>query len=270
MRYIIDHDLHIHSGLSSCSNDENQNATTILNYAKQNGLKTVCVTDHYFDSDVEGASTWYLKQNYEHISKILPLPTSNGINFLFGCETELNKELVLGIPQKRLDNFKFIIIPTTHFHMVGYTIPEYAKDSVEEKVKLWISHLDAVLNMNLPFEKVGIAHIACDLLFYNDKPRYKQLLDTIPQAEMERLFTKCAKLGVGIEINRADFKYSEVEKDSVLRIFKTAKNCGCKFYLGSDAHHPSDFNETIYYFNKAIDDIGLTENDKFDFNKLNK
>jgi hypothetical protein len=34
MRYKIDHDFHIHSGLSSCSSDENQNAERILKYAK--------------------------------------------------------------------------------------------------------------------------------------------------------------------------------------------------------------------------------------------
>ena len=36
MRYIADHDYHIHSTISPCCHDENQTPETILNYAKEN------------------------------------------------------------------------------------------------------------------------------------------------------------------------------------------------------------------------------------------
>ena len=270
MKYIIDHDLHIHSKLSFCSQDENQTASTILNYAKKYNLKSVCVTDHYFDRQVIGASDWYLKQDYNHISKILPLPKDDKVNFMFGCETEFNKELTIGIPPSRYNDFSFIIIPTTHFHMTGYTIPESAKDSVSEKAKLWVSKLNALLNMNLPFEKIGVPHLAADLIFFKDVERYKQVLESISDTDMEEVFTKCAKLGVGIEINSCDFKYSDYEKNAVLRVFKIAKSCGCNFFLDSVAHHPKNLDGAIELFNRAINDIGLTENDKYDFERLYK
>ena len=90
MRYVYDHDFHIHSKLSSCSNDAGQTNERILQYAKQNNLKTVCLTDHFWDDAVEGASSWYKKQNWDHITQAKPLPQAEGIEFIFGCETEMD------------------------------------------------------------------------------------------------------------------------------------------------------------------------------------
>ena len=45
MRYTFDHEYHIHSKLSLCSQDEAQNKERILKYALDNGLKQICVTD---------------------------------------------------------------------------------------------------------------------------------------------------------------------------------------------------------------------------------
>ena len=67
MKYIIDHDYHIHSHLSLCSRDPEQTTENILKYAKENKLTTICLTDHYWDSAVPGASNWYQKQDFEHI-----------------------------------------------------------------------------------------------------------------------------------------------------------------------------------------------------------
>ena len=128
MRYKIDHDYHIHSYLSACSRDPEQNAERILKYAKDNGLSRICITDHYWDTAVEGASRWYSVQDFDHISEIKPLPQCDGIEFLFGCEGEMDKFRNLSVPQSRYDDFRFIIIPTTHMHMTKYTItPEDAE-----------------------------------------------------------------------------------------------------------------------------------------------
>ena len=103
MKYIIDNDLHIHSKLSACSNDEGQTTERILQYAKDNGLKTICLADHFWDETVKGASGWYMPQDFAHISKAKPLPQADGIRFLFGCETELNKDLTLGLSKDMMN-----------------------------------------------------------------------------------------------------------------------------------------------------------------------
>lgn len=260
MKYAIDHDYHIHSHLSTCSSDPAQTTAAILDYAKQNRMSTVCITDHYWDSAVPGASNWYRPQNFDHIAESLPLPQSEDTTFFFGCETDMRKDMVIGIPASRFDDFDFIIIPTTHLHMIGFTIAEEDKDSNERRAALWAERFDKLLDLDLPFEKIGIPHIACNLI--NTKG-HLPVLDLIPSEKMEELFTKAAARGCGIELNAFDFTFTEADADRALRPFRIAKACGCKFYLGSDAHFPKELVKAIPRFTRAIELLDLTENDKY-------
>ncbi|MBQ8208466.1 MAG: PHP domain-containing protein [Clostridia bacterium] len=263
MKFKIDHDYHIHSQISTCSKDPKQTPERILDYAQQYGLSKICITDHFWDETVKGGSSWYEPQNFEHVSAVLPLPKREGIDFYFGCETELNGEHTLGISRSTIDKFDFVIIPTTHLHMKNYTIR--ADATAEERAVAYVERLDAVLNMDLPFNKIGIAHLACGLIM----PGYaiEKVLSLVSDEDLERLFKKSAELGVGIEINSADFRFSDKtpeQIEQVLRVFGLAKDAGCKFYLGSDAHHPKELDKAIPIFEEAAERLDLTENDKFD------
>ena len=160
MKFKVDHDLHIHSQISSCSQDPEQTPARLLRYAQENGLNTICLTDHFWDETVDSASDWYAPQDFTHISAAKPLPQAEGIRFLFGCETELNRFLTVGVSRERMDALDFIIIPTTHFHMRGYTLSEAELMTAETRAEAWVRRLDAVLNMDLPFHKeIGRAHV---------------------------------------------------------------------------------------------------------------
>lgn len=104
MRYVADHDFHIHSNLSSCSNDPNETPENILKVAQENGYSAICLTDHFWDSKLPGASPWYEPQNFEHISKALPLPQNENIKFYFGCDAHWISSLKAG-----KEKFEFII-----------------------------------------------------------------------------------------------------------------------------------------------------------------
>ncbi len=262
MKYIIDNDLHIHSKISVCSADSEQTPDRMLSYAIENGLKTICITDHFWDESVEGASEWYTPQNYERISRAKPLPQSDGIRFLFGCETELDKHLTLGLSAEKFDLFDFIIIPTTHFHMTKFTLSSEDAANAKSRADAWVRRLDAVLEMNLPFHKVGIAHLTCGLIAPT-REEYLEVLKLLSEKEMERMFKKASGLGVGIELNASDMSFSGEEAEFVLRPYRIAKKCGCKFYLGSDAHHPNRLNNAKSIFERAVDLLALTEDDKF-------
>ena len=260
MKYVIDNDLHIHTYLSSCSRNPKQTTKNILKYAKKNGLKTICVTDHYWDETVPGPSNWYAPQNTAHIRESLPLPQTEGVRFLFGCETELRRDLTLGVSRARFDEFDFVIIPTTHLHMSDFTVT--GEETAAGRAALWVERLDAVLAMDLPFRKIGIAHPVCSLIA---RPRemYLETLRLLSEGEMVRLFSKAASLGVGIELNASDFAFSEEETETVLRPLRIAKDCGCKFYFGSDAHTPEELKSAPRGFVRAVDLLELTEDDKF-------
>ena len=263
MRYIYDHDFHIHSKLSSCSNDAGQTNERILQYAKQNNLKTVCITDHFWDDAVEGASSWYKKQNWDHITQAKPLPQADGIEFIFGCETEMDKFFRLGISRECIDRLDFVVVPTTHLHMKDFTIASEDYDSYERRAALWVKRLDVLLGMDLPFYKMGLAHITCNLIAPT-REEYLEVLKLIPEKEMEKLFKRAAEVGIGIELNAHVFDFPDEDTSiAVLLPYEIAKACGCKFYCGSDAHHPEHFDMTKPAIERAIDLLKLTEDYKF-------
>lgn len=270
MKFTFDHDLHLHSKLSLCSECGLQTNERILQYAEENGLHTIALTNHFWDEKVDGCGGYgYEIQNFPYICKARPLPQSDKVRFLFGCETELSKDMTLGISKERIDEFDFIVIPTTHLHFRNFTLDE-KDDTVQGRAKAWVQRFDAVLNMDLPFHKIGIAHLTsgCMVKFMwdnsvNPQTRLLEILQEIKTEDMQRLFKKAAKLGVGIEFHAGCMSVlNEENKDIILRPYQIAKDCGCKFYCGTDAHKPCEF-EITKHFAKAIDWLGLEETDKF-------
>ena len=262
MKFKVDHDYHIHTYLSACSRDPEQNIGFLISYAKQNGIKRMCITDHFWDDAVEGPSKWYVAQNLEHIKQSLPLPEVDGLTLMFGCEGEMRQDLTLGVSRRCFDNFDMVVIPTTHMHMNGFTVSADGSESAEERAVLWVKRLDALLEMDLPFRKIGLAHLACFLINRKSLEEYLATITAIPDGEMERLFTKVAALGAGVELNHGDMKYA-LNHECVMRLFRIAKASGCKFYLGSDAHSPEDYDGFVERAERVIDALGLTEDDKF-------
>ncbi|MBE6891969.1 MAG: hypothetical protein E7481_08100 [Ruminococcaceae bacterium] len=270
MKFKFDHDLHIHSYLSLCSKEPTQTTANLLKYAEETGLKKLCITDHFWDEDVQFSDEsvpsvydFYKIQNFEYISQNLPLPESDNMEFCFGCETDLDKHFTLGISPSCFDKFSFVVIPTTHMHMRGFTISDSDIESNERRAELWVDRLEAVLNMDLPFHKIGIAHLVCGTIAKRDD--LLKILSLIPTEKMVTLFTKAAKLGVGIELNYGDMNFKDEEADIILRPFRVAKSCGCKFYCGSDSHRFPNGSEFRRVFERAIDMLGLEETDKISF-----
>ena len=272
MRYRIDHDFHIHSQLSSCSRDPAQTPEFLLSMAEKHGYDKICLTDHFWDETIPGASKWYAPQDYAHICQAKPLPQSNQVRFYFGCETDMDQFFTVGISPKRMADMDFIIIPTTHLHMMGFTLDE-KDDALACRARLFVERFDKLLSMDLPFEKIGIAHITCSLMAKPIEPgvwRHLDLLDMISDAEFERLFTLAAEKGLGIELNFPPDAYNEHDLERELRPYRLAKKCGCKFYFGSDAHHPAEMEESRKQFEQIVDLLDLQEEDKFSFAFLKK
>ena len=265
MRYTIDHDCHIHSYLSSCSKDPAQTPENIIKYARARGISRVCLTDHYWDDAVPGASRWYKPQNFDHIAQYRDLPQADDVAFFFGCETDMDMHGTIGLPASRYDAFDFIIVPTTHLHMKNFTIPEEKLLDSAYRAEQWVWRFDKLLDSDLPMHKVGVAHITSGLINNTAPQAHHETLSRISDEEITRLFAKAAARGCGIELNAADMR--EIDCEPILRFFRIAKACGCKFYLGSDAHEAADFTETVSLWDHAISVLDLTEDDKFHVGK---
>lgn len=264
MRYVFDNDLHIHSYLSPCSGDAEQTPENILKYAEKNGLRQICLTDHYWDPKVPGATTYLAQLNTDLLKRALPLPQADGVEFLFGCETELDRFGHLAIAPETYGEFDFIVIPINHFHMEGFTLPDEDFNNVPAIARRWVERFHYVMDKPLPFHKVGFAHLTCELMATEYRTQHLEVVDLITDEQYSAAFNRAAAAGAGIELNfETFFDYSDEELGRLMRPYKIAKSCGCKFYFGTDAHHPSDFDRAKEKFEKVIDLLSLTEDDKF-------
>lgn len=269
MKFQIDHDYHIHSFLSLCSDDPAQSPARILSYGTENGFKRLCLTDHYWDEKIFGMEEFffYRDQNTERVRRALPLPQSEECEFLFGCETDMSADRRIGISPERYGDFDFIIVPTTHMHLTPYTYP---LDRTEKslRAKDYVLRFEALLRSDLPFYKTGLAHMTCALIQKENKA-YLDVLDAVSDDTFADLFTESARLGLGIELNMgtAELQEESVRK-RVLRPYFIAKEQGCKFYLGSDAHHPQSLDNAMHRFRMMVDILDLSEDDKFHIGKV--
>lgn len=262
MKYIIDHDLHIHSFRSPCSRDSEQNPDNILKYGIDNNFKYICLTDHLWDKRIKGTYGNHPEQYYDELIKSLPLPFSDSTSFYFGCETDMDKEYRVGISYEVFNNFDFVIISTTHLQLSGYTINENA--SLDDRAGLYVSRLESLSEYNFNFRNVGLAHPVSEHICpgFGFSDIYRRL-------DFDRLFCVLNKLqrkGIGIEINSIDFNFKNKRQEDVLSIidyYDKLKKTGFKFYLGSDSHHPDTLKIAPSVFRSAIDVLNLTESDKF-------
>ena len=123
-----------------------------------------------------------------------------------------------------------------------------------------------LLEQHYPFHKMGLAHMTCTLAAgYDDQwNNHLKLFGGISDDVYTDMFKKAAKVGIGIELNAPIRQYNERELDIILRPYLIAKECGCKFYFGSDAHIPSQLESAYADFETWIKLLNLTEDDKFE------
>ncbi len=260
-KFLCDHDLHCHTILSACCHDERQTPANMLAVAEAHGYSTLCITDHLWDNAVPGASEWYQPQDIAHVKQSLPLPKSDSVRFLFGCETDFCGGGKLGLRPDHFDEFSFVIIPPDHFHMVNFVRPESISEP-DQIANLLVERLEEIACLPIPFHKVGIAHLTTGLI-----NRGKNKYDVINAINQDRFFEAMrafARNGAGIELNGACFGPTWQEhKEEELCLYRIAKQAGCKFYLGSDAHMQEKMLRIVEVLPEVVEDLGLTDADRF-------
>ena len=265
MKYKIDHDYHIHSCLSPCSGDPNQTPERILREARESGFTSICITDHFWDSAVVSQIDkpgFYEGLDYEHISKSLPLPQSEDTRFYFGCECDLLRDMTLGISTNLIDKMDLVVISSNHFHMGDPVLAEEDRP-LDRRAKVLLNRLRGILDMDIPHRKFGIAHLTDFLMAPATKTDHIEVVNMWPEDDLKDIFGKAAKLGVGIELNIEVENYTPDQLDMIMRPYRIAAECGCKFYLGSDVHQVGMCGTMLRRFNRIVDMLSLEEEQKF-------
>ena len=254
------HDIHCHSFISSCSSDEACTPEAVFRQANEMGYDTLCLTDHMWDSAVPGASSWYAPQDIEHVLASKPYAKAEGMRCLVGCETEYIGNGRLGLAKENFDKFDFVVIPPNHMHMKGFVRPENIT-TAEQMAELFTCRLEEISQLDIPMEKVGIAHLTCRLLFAEGK--VTDVIRLMDEERLQKIFATFARRGAGIELNAGSFAEMEIDADACLRLYRIAKQNGCKFYASSDSHSLKGYASVGEKLPAVVEALGLTEDDRY-------
>lgn len=258
----ITHDFHVHTVISSCGKE----SATVENYmriAKEKGLTKIGFADHMWDSAIEGASRWYAPQNYEHVAQIkseIEKYKDSGVKIYFGCEGEYDyPHRGVAMTEETAEKFDFILIPHSHTHI---TMPKDYYEPYQKCIDFMVQAYEDIINSNVSRYITSMAHpfMACKSPYDN-----RILMPLIPDDTYRRLFSKTAEKGIALEIQTPCFA-RDLEPDAVagqhtlIRIYSMAKEEGCKFTFGSDAHNTLEYPH-IEIANEVADLLSLKEDD---------
>ena len=230
------HDFHLHTNLSVCASREVTAADYVAN-ARRLGLKKLGFSDHFWDAPIEGANKFYQPQNYEHIIQLKPELEKlrcDDIQFFFGCETEYDPfHHGVAITEETAEKLDFLLVPNSHTHMM---MPKDCYEPYQKHADFMMQATCEILNSPVSRYITAIAHpfeaVACP--YPNGL-----LIDLIPDDDFRRVFDVMAKRGIAFEINVSSMQKKtpdEIGRMSQIRMFRLAKQQGCRFLFGSDSH----------------------------------
>ncbi len=236
------HDLHIHTTLPRCAR-EDAAPGGYLSEIRRRPFTVAGFADHLWDSDVPGASDWYRPQDIPHVLSLrreLADVTIPGVRLLFGCETEYIGNGVVGLTPEHAALFDFVLVPANHFHMEGFVRPAGMEGS-DELRRLFLDRFLEVCEIDFAF---GIAHPFVPIGFFD---RGEELLAGIPDRLFEECFRAAAEKRKSIELNLSIFrKMPPGALREYERVMTIARECGCRFHTGSDAHGLGQFGEETF------------------------
>ena len=252
----IKHDFHIHTDLSICANE----TATLDNYlaiAKDLGLEKIGIANHFWDSRIDGNIDFYKTQDFEHISKLKPeidKANSDELKVYFGGEAEYDfKHHDVSVTEEVAEQLDFLLVPNSHTHL---TMPSEYYNPYEKHIEYMIQAYGDIINSKVSKFITAVAHPFCAVCCPYDR---EILINMISDDTFKRLFDKTANKGIAFELNvdyMAKFKksYEEIAEAAHIRMFRLAKECGCKFIFGSDAHSTTE-HKTYEQLTKTFADL---------------
>ncbi len=237
-------DYHIHTNLSNCGHSS-ATPEAYAALAAGEGITDIGFSNHMWDEKIPGASSWYSNQTVAHVLSIrdeLPADTlaAWGVRVHVGCEIDIDKHFTVGMASDTRALFDYVLIATSHLHMKDFTIDRDVT-SLPEIRSILLRRVDAALNARVAD---GIAHPFGVLGFYD---RQDELLGGFTDNELIGTFRSIADAGVSVELNAVAILDNPGSTDADgfsvedRRLFTLARECGCRFHLGTDAHRPAAF-----------------------------
>ncbi len=255
----IDHDLHVHTYLSSCCQEkETQRPDAILAKAAALGRRMIGFADHVWTNPNVNPSAWYKPQDARQIDRLREdlRGVTSPVRVLVGCEADTIAPGKFSITREFADTLDFVLLACSHFHMSEFV--QQPRDRTpralgEHMLAFFISAVESGLATSIahPFRPIGSDAI------------YAQAMDSLSDAELLEALGRAAQRGVALEITTGflpPVKDPAWTLDTPRRLIALARAAGCRFTLGSDAHSLSAM-ERLDALEPLLTSLNLTEAD---------
>ncbi len=272
----IDHDFHVHSYLSICSGGKGLGGEIegYIENCKREGLKYLGMSDHFWDAGVgydgihdkssqsTGVLPYYKTQNFEYICQLkkdIEAADKGDITIYFGAEGEYDPyNRGIAITEEVAEQLDFLTVPNSHTHMM--MTREDERDGEKHRLFM-LQALHDILDCPMSRYLYSTAHPF--------EANAEGVISRTSDDEFKRVWTKCAEKGVAFEINTGTYKMisgiafdrPEVFPEQYARMISIAKDCGCKFVFGSDAHRTNRHDGYAALCDRISDAFGITEKD---------
>ena len=232
-------DFHIHSDHES-KRGRTEKMQEYVEEVYRHGMTTAGFSEHYWNGAFSGWGKWYQPQTTKQLEEIreaaqkVRLP--EGIRIRIGCESEYSKDGVIPLTMEDVRALDYVIVPHSHLNMVG-TVTEHSyqkdpKGAARYMVRTFMEVMrhkmaEHITILAHPFVPVGMDEEQDAVLSY------------ITNEEFIQSARAARDMGIALEINSLTWRgktMEEVEHSEFIRFYRIAREEGCCFTFGSDAH----------------------------------
>lgn len=233
----IDHDLHLHTGLSACCKDPaGQAPARVIARAASMGLHTIAFTDHLWVNPALAPSRWYRPQDGTGIVRLREqlAAIDTPLRVLVGCEAETIAPGRFGLTRSFAATLDFVLLACTHVHMKGFVAqpPDDTPAAMARHLAaLFASAVSSGLASAIPHPFVPHGRLEI----------FDRVVAAIGDRQFADLFGPAAENGVALEVTVGYLPGPDrpFSGETPLRLLTLARRAGCRFTFGSDAHDPA-------------------------------
>lgn len=239
-------DFHVHTCLSACARPD-ATVQGYLDLCKQENLTAIGFSDHLWDTAVCKTNA-YKNNPYEKLCEIYSMipKDTNGVKVFVGCETDMNVYGQIGITKDHANELDYVLIPISHYHhaecrFLGMDVND---KKFMRKFALDRFHKACDAGFSVP---TGICH---PFVPYGTILR-DELLQEITDNDYLECFKHAAQNNIFIELHWTTNSQRWTNGENgfsveYIRMATFAKEAGCKFTFGSDAHAHESFISGVH------------------------
>ncbi len=264
-------DLHVHTNRSLCA-PRTTEPSTYLPYCESEGIRLIGISDHVYPTEMIHEFGYTDETRLSRLLSVRPAlkeaEAASNIRFLFGCEIDYFP--CVGHPYISPEEsllFDYVLFASSHILNYPHMYTEYELSSPDVLRRLTVERFIAACKLDYPVP-MGICHP----LYPICSPHQCEIIDGISDACLKECFCMAKEKNISIEIHACLFRKdtplnADGLSDRYLRILSVAKECGCKFHFGSDAHDPHAFVGSHDKLRRAATLLGITGEDLWDVAK---